>query len=88
MTVMLLALLFSDAALASNEATESRDAHESASVEHRAGRQSRDNDWTPRVREWTIEKPDCSAFFQREIEGFGLFRIRPRCAEDGLPHAL
>jgi hypothetical protein len=86
MTVMLLALLFSDAALSASGADEYRlvENHDQEDAPKRHVRQ-----WTPRVKSWTVEKADCPVFFQREIAGFGQFRVGPRCWEDDqLPHAL
>jgi hypothetical protein len=92
MTVMLLALLFSDAALNSADASEYRfvaDVDGGGSAEPYVEVRSKTHKWTPRVERWTVEKADCPAFFQREIAGFGQYRVGPRCREDDqLPHAL
>jgi hypothetical protein len=85
MTVMLLALMFSDAALNSSEAGEYRLVE---NHEPEAEPRSRTRRWTPGVQSWTIEKTDCPAFFQRQLEGFGIFRVGPRCADEEMPYAL
>ena len=89
MTVMLLALLFSDSALSSSDASDYSLApdYEGASSEPHVIAPVRGRAWTPRV-EWPSERADCPAFFTGEIEGFGLFRVGPRCADEEIPHAL
>jgi hypothetical protein len=90
---MLLAMLFSEAALSAAE--ESERPIVNGSQERIGGAPAalaapvRGHFWTPRVGSWTDEKGECPIFFQREIEGFGLVRVGPRCAAaDGFPHAL
>jgi hypothetical protein len=89
---MLLALLFSEAALSAAETSEYRDINDQldpggASVSVAAP--VRGHAWSPRVDSWGEEKSECPIFFQREIQGFGVFRLGPRCAEhEDFPHAL
>lgn len=85
MTAMLLALVLSDAALNESKATEYR-----FTVEPRVSNSAHDRErrWTPGVDHWTRDEQDCPAFFQREIEGFGIVRVGPKCAEEEIPYAL
>ncbi len=85
MTMMLLALAFSDAALAKGGVTEYRLTVElppsgQSSAEGRA--------WTPGIDGWKPEKVDCPVFFQREIKEFGMFRVGPKCTQEEIPYAL
>ena len=91
MTAMLLALVFSEAALNASEASEYRVVVEKESpraaepyVEHR----SSGGNWTPGVKGWASEKQDCPAFLRREIAGFGIVRVGPRSADEEIPYAL
>jgi hypothetical protein len=79
---MLLALVLSDAALNASEASEFR-----LLVEPLPSKDGQPRRWTSGVNGWEIEK-ECPAFFQREIEGFGIVRIGPRCEDDQIPYAL
>jgi hypothetical protein len=91
MTVMLLALLFSDAAINTADLNENRVLEEQeigGFAEPHVEARSRTHPWTPGVKSWENNSSDCPIFFQRDIKGFGVFRVGPRCNEDGLPHAL
>ena len=83
MTVMLLALLFSESALNANEAGTYR-LDEDPYVEPR----SRTREWKPGVDGWKIERPECPAFFSQEVEGIGVVRVGPHCADEEIPYAL
>jgi hypothetical protein len=85
MTVMMLALMFSDAALNASQANEYRLVE---NHDHDAAPQRRMRQWTPKLESWTIEKDDCPAFFQRELKGFGMFRVGPQCTDEEVPYAL
>jgi hypothetical protein len=86
MTVMLLALFFSDAALNANEASDYRLlANPLADADQPVSRRA----WTPGVKGWERRSTeDCPAFFQRELEGVGVVRVGPRCADEEIPYAL
>jgi len=84
MTVMLLALIFSDSALV---ASDYRLAGE-AGIDTRYEPQPRPREWKPGVDSWTIENRDCPAFFQREVDVLGVVRVGPRCADEEIPYAL
>jgi hypothetical protein len=92
MTAMLLALVFSEAALNASEANEYRvvvvekESGEAAEpyVEHR----SSGGNWRPGVKGWASEKQECPAIFHREIAGFGIVRVGPRCTDEEMPYAL
>jgi len=87
MTVMPLALFFSDSALNASEANAYRiKREESGSFESDAEPRSRE--WQPGVHGWKIETIDCPAFFQHEVDGFGAIRVGPRCVDDEIPYAL
>ena len=88
MTVMLLALFFSDAALNSSEASAYRIDEHSESAEPYAEPRSHTREWKPGLDGWKIERTDCPAFFSQEIEGFGVLRVGPRCIDEELPYAL
>ena len=91
MTVMLLALVFSDAALNASEVGKYKIGSEmdGGGAETRAQPSNRTRAWSPGVDSWKTESGDCPVFFQRDIDGFGTFRVGARCREDdGLPHAL
>jgi len=85
MTAIMLALMFSDATLNANEASEYRlvENHDQESAPQRRMRE-----WTPGIETWKIENESCPAFFQRDIKGFGVFRVGPKCTEEEVPHAL
>jgi hypothetical protein len=89
---MLLALLFTDAALSASESGESRIVSEQAAgggPPASIAAAVSGHAWTPRVENWRAEEAECPIFFQREVEGFGVFRMGPRCAQpDDYPHAL
>jgi len=90
MTVMLMALFFSESALHASKASEYRvvGEHEAELVDPDVTAASHRQSWTPRVQSWTIEKTECPAFFRSEIEGFGQFRVGPRCPDEEVPYAL
>jgi hypothetical protein len=92
MSVMLLALLFSDSALNAADAHQLRfvaDVDGSGSSEPHVEVHSSTHNWTPRIESWTVEKAECPALFQRQIPGFGELRVGARCREDDpFPHAL
>jgi hypothetical protein len=85
---MLMALLFSDAALNASKLDGNQVRHDKRSSEPHVTTTPRARSWTPGVRNWTIEKSECPAFFRREIEGFGVVRVGPRCADEEVPYAL
>jgi hypothetical protein len=83
---MLLALFLSDAALNSSEASEYRLLVEPLSGDDTVATR---RPWTPGVNGWERKSTeDCPAFFQRELEGIGVVRVGPRCADDEIPYAL
>ena len=89
MTAMLLALVFSESALAAAEVQDFRLVGPAVAMsgnETETGAQSRR--WTPGVKGWQRKASDCPAFFQREVEGFGIVRVGPRCADEEIPYAL
>lgn len=89
MTVMLLALFFSDAALNSSEAGTYRiDEQSEALAEPYAEPRSRTREWKPGLDGWKIERNDCPAFFSQKVEGFGVFQAGPSCADEEVPYAL
>jgi len=88
MTVMLMALLFSDAALNASKLTEAHVERDGRDTEPHVTTTPRGRGWTPGIRSWTIEKTECPAFFRREIEGFGIVRVGPRCVDEEVPYAL
>jgi len=90
MTVMLLALVFSDAALSASDASNYEVVldHEGGGAEPHVVAPARGRAWTPRVDDWSTGKADCPAFFRREIDGFGLLRVGPKCADEEVPYAL
>ena len=83
MTVMLLALLFSESALNASETGAYR-IEDDPYVEPR----SRTREWKPGLDSWKIERTDCPAFFTREVEGFGPVRVGPSCVDEEVPYAL
>jgi hypothetical protein len=92
MTVMLLAMLLSDAAANASDADDYTLAQDyggggGSAVAQQIAAPVRGRAWTPRV-DWTPSKTECPAFFSREIKGFGVFRVGPTCAEEDVPHAL
>ena len=83
MTAMLLALVLSDAALNASETSEYR-----LIVEPPAAKDGQRREWTPGIDAWEPKNKECPAFFQREVEGFGIIRVGPRCEDDKIPYAL
>ena len=83
MTVMLLALIFSDAALASEYRLTG-----DQQVDTRFEPRPRTREWKPGVDGWTSESRDCPAFFQREADGVGFLRVGPLCEDEEIPYAL
>jgi hypothetical protein len=84
MTVMLLALIFSDTALSANDYRLSGE----SGIDTRYEPQRRPREWKPGVDSWKIENRDCPAFVQHEVEGGTLIRVGPRCADEEIPYAL
>jgi hypothetical protein len=84
--MMLLALAFSNSALTAADAS---DLHESTGT---SGPHSapavRARAWQPGVDKWDDEKSKCPIFFRHDVEGFGVVRVGPRCADDEIPYAL
>jgi hypothetical protein len=85
MTAIMLALMFSDATLNASEFTEYRLVE---NQDQETAPQRRMRQWTPGIDSWKIENKDCPAFFSRELEGFGEFRVGPSCVEEEVPYAL
>jgi len=83
---MLLALMLSDNALGVAQAEGFPVVRESTNLNNTI--RSRRRAWTPRVDSWDGEKTECSAFFQREFEGFGLVRVGAKCEDEEVPYAL
>ena len=83
MTVMLLALILSDAALSANDYR-----LEEPGIDTRFEPAPRTREWTPGVDSWKVENKDCPAFFQRQVEGVALVRVGPRCEDEEVPYAL
>lgn len=75
MTVMLLAMLVSDAALNASEYRV-----DAAQPKSEAPAAPSRRAWTPGVK-WDQPKGDCPAFFQREVAGLGQIRVSGRCGE-------
>ena len=89
MTVMLLALFFSDSALNSSDANAYRiERGESGAFDPHVESSSHTREWRSGAHGWKIEKTDCPAFFRHEVEGFGVVRVGPRCIDEELPYAL
>lgn len=85
MTAMLLAIALSDAALNAQEmksyrVSDQQDVGGSAEPIRVTHTQTRA--WTPGVADWSDRKADCPIFFQKEIEGFGTFKVGPRCQSE------
>jgi len=89
MTVMLLALMMGDAALSGSDSVEYGGLRDGGAIsEPYVVAPVRGRAWTPRVDDWSDEKAGCPAFFQREVKGFGVFRVGPACADEEIPYAL
>jgi hypothetical protein len=94
MTVMLLALFFSDAAMNATDVSEHRfvaneEVGGSSTPEPRVeATTTRKRAWNPHVQSWSARQAECPAFFTREIDGFGILKIAPRCDQDDVPYAL
>lgn len=84
MTVMLLALIFSDSALIASDYRLPGEAE----IDTRYEPRPKAREWQPGVDGWKIENRDCPAFFQRELEGGTLIRVGPRCEDEEIPYAL
>ena len=84
MTVMLLALILSDSALRANDYRLSEDQEIDTRFEPRPSRR----EWKPGVDSWRIEKPDCPAFFRRDVDGVGSLAVGPTCEDEEIPYAL
>jgi hypothetical protein len=93
MTVMLLALFFSDAALNAADVSEYRfvsDQEEIGGgvVEPRIETATPKRAWNPHLQSWPSRRAECPALFAREIEGFGILKVGPTCDPEELPYAL
>ena len=84
MTVMLLALVFSDTALIASDYRLSGESE----IDTRYEPQPRPREWKPGVDSWKIENRDCPAFFQHEVDGGAVIRVGPRCEDEEIPYAL
>jgi len=84
MPVILLALALSESAVTAAEVRDYRlvlDPQTDSAANHQR--------WTPGVDSWKREgQKDCPAFFQNDVEGFGVLRVGPDCADDEIPYAL
>jgi hypothetical protein len=82
MPVILLALALSESALSATEVKDYRLVAEPQ--DSPASRR-----WTPGVDSWKREGgEDCPAFFQGDLDSFGVLRVGPRCTEEEIPYAL
>lgn len=82
MTAMLLAIALSDAALNAHEMKNYRvlDQQEiGGSAEPVAVTHTETRAWAPGVADWSDDKADCPILFQKDIKGFGTFKVGPRC---------
>jgi hypothetical protein len=84
MTVMLLALVFSDTTLRAGDYR----LVGGQEIDTRYERQPRPPEWKPGADSWTIENKDCPALFQHDVGGFGPITIGPRCEDEEIPYAL
>jgi hypothetical protein len=84
MTVMLLALALSDAALNAHEMSNYRQDQQEVggSAVTTAESRSKNRAWTPGIDNWDDQKNDCPIFFQKEIKGFGTFKVGAHCATE------
>jgi hypothetical protein len=82
MPVILLALALSESAVHGAEVVDYR-----LVVEPQTDSSASRRPWTPGVDSWKREG-DCPAFFQNEVEGFGVLRVGPDCADEEIPYAL
>jgi len=82
MPVILLALALSESAVGGVEVVDYR-----LVVEPQADAAARRRNWTPGVDSWKRER-DCPAFFQKDLEGFGMLRVGPDCVDEEIPYAL
>ena len=84
MPVILLALALSESAAGGPEVVDYRVVVEPP-AESSASRRA----WTPGVDSWKRKGDrDCPAFFQDDLEGFGVLRVGPKCSEEEIPYAL
>ena len=84
MPVILLALALSESAVRGAEVVDYRLVME-PQTDSAASRRP----WTPGVDSWKREGArDCPAFFQNDVEGFGVLRVGPDCADEEIPYAL
>ena len=92
MTVMLLALFLSDAALNAAEFSEYRIVADEevggGGAEPRIEATRRTRAWNPHLQSWPSRRAECPAFFSGQIEGFGVFKIGPSCDPEDMPYAL
>lgn len=84
MTVMLLALIFSDTTLRAGDYRLTGE-HE---IDRRYEPEPRSREWKPGVDSWKVENRDCPAFFRRELDGVGALSVGPRCEDEEIPYAL
>lgn len=84
MTVMLLALIFSDTTLVASDYRLTGEQE----VDTRYESRPRSREWKPGVDSWKIENKDCPAFFRRDVAGVGVLSVGPRCEDEEIPYAL
>jgi hypothetical protein len=85
MPIMLLALALSDAALNAHQMNEYRPSDQQeagGSAESQSDKLQQNRAWTPGVTDWSGDKGDCPIFFQKELNGFGAFKVGPRCSTE------
>ena len=84
MPVILLALALGESAVTGAEVVDYR-----LVVEPQADLSARRRPWIPGVDSWKRKVDrDCPAFFHNDIEGFGVLRVGPDCADEDIPYAL
>ncbi|HEX6742539.1 MAG TPA: hypothetical protein VF079_12185 [Sphingomicrobium sp.] len=84
MTVMLLALIFSDTTLRGGDYR----LVEGQEIDTRYEAEPRPREWKPGVDSWKIETRDCPALFRHDVEGVGFLSVGPRCEDEEIPYAL
>jgi hypothetical protein len=87
MTAILLALVLADGAVTASEYREYKIVEEKDGGD-RADPASATHVWAPRVQSWGAEKAGCRAFYEGEIDGFGILRVGPLCTTEHDPVAL
>jgi len=84
MPVILLALALSESAVHGAEVVDYR-----LVVEPQTDSWTSRRPWVPGVDSWERKGArDCPAFFQNDVEGFGVLRVGPDCADEEIPYAL